>query len=257
MTRGSSPNEPVPIVLSEEGGIRYLHFGSPWIQGAMLVRAPNVIVIDYVARMMGWLMFLEPPRRILQLGLGAGALTRFSLANLHGSTVTAVECSAEVIDTARQWFALPREGPRLRVVHADAGEFLARNAGDSDRYGVIQVDLYDMHARGPVLDSVSFYRDCRAALAPAGVCVVNLFGRHGSYARNLARIGRAFQGRVLALPPTAAGNVVAFAFSGPPLSVGWRELRARASTLRNRYGLDAPSWVRALRAARPGEFLSI
>ena len=257
MTRGKSPNEAVPIVLSEEGGVRYLHFGSPWIQGAMLVRAPTVIVIDYVARMMGWLMFLEPPRQILQLGLGAGALTRFSLANLHGSAVTTVECSAEVIDTARQWFALPREGPRLRVVHADAGEFLTRIAGSGSEYGVIQVDLYDMHARGPVLDSVSFYRDCRAALAPAGVCVVNLFGRHASYARNLARIGRAFDGRVLALPPTAAGNVVAFAFSGPPLAVGWRELRARASTLRNRYGLDAPSWVRALRAGCSGEFLTV
>ena len=41
---------------------------------------------------------------------------------------------------------------------------------------MILADLYDTKARGPVLDDVPFYRDCRAALAPAGILVVNVFG---------------------------------------------------------------------------------
>ncbi|MCL4747089.1 MAG: spermidine synthase, partial [Burkholderiaceae bacterium] len=155
----------VAITLSEHDGIRFLHFGSPWVQGAMLLDAPEAIVIDYVARMMGWQLFLESPRRILQLGLGAGALTRYTRARVPGAQVTVVECSADVIATARHWFALPREGRMLRVVHADAAEFLAqqRNAlgkgeGEGEGYAVVQVDLYDTRARGPVLESVAFYR---------------------------------------------------------------------------------------------------
>ncbi len=184
----------VPITLSEEDGIRYLHFGSPWIQGAMRIGRPTELVLEYVRRMMGWMLFLDPPGKILQLGLGAGALTRFSLAHCPGSRVTAVDCSREVIDTARDWFALPVEDPRLRIVRGDARDFVERRE-EAGGYGVIQVDLYDMFARGPAIDSLRFYRACRAALAEPGICVINLFGAHESFAPNLRRIERAFDGQ--------------------------------------------------------------
>lgn len=246
---------PVPITLSEEGGVRFLHFGSPWVQGAMRIARPDELVLDYVRQMMGWLLFMEPPARILQLGLGAGSLTRFSLRHCPGSEVTAVELSEEVIDTAWQWFALPQAEPRLRVVRADALEFVER-APSRGRHGVIQVDLYDMHARGPAIESLRFYRACRESLAEPGICVVNLFGRHASFERNLRRIERAFEGRVLALPPIPEGNRVVFAFAGPRLAVRWSLLLARARLLRERLDLPAEDWVRALRA-RSGRSASL
>lgn len=236
----------VPITLSEEAGLRFLHFGSPWVQGAMRIARPDDLVLEYVRQMMGWLLFLEPPARILQLGLGAGSLTRFSLRHCPGSEVTAVDLSDEVIETARQWFALPRSHPHLRVVRSDALEFVER-APSRGRYGVIQVDLYDMHARGPAIESLRFYRACREALAEPGVCVINLFGRHASFERNLRRIERAFGGRVLALPAIPEGNRVVFAFAGPTMTVRWPLLQARARVLRRRLGLPAEDWVHALR----------
>ena len=33
------------IFYSEEDGFRYLHFGSPWIQGAMKVRRPYELFV--------------------------------------------------------------------------------------------------------------------------------------------------------------------------------------------------------------------
>lgn len=238
---------PTPITLSEEGGIRYLHFGTPWVQGAMRISNPESLVLDYVQQMMGWLLFVAPPARVLQLGLGAGSLTRFVLARCPASAVTVVECSEEVIDTARAWFALPGDGPRLRVRRADAGEFVAR-PGERGRYGIVQVDLYDMHARGPAIERAGFYRDCAAVLAEPGVCVVNLFGRHASYRRNLERIDRAFGGRVLELPALRVGNRVVLGFKGPPLAVEWSALEHRARVLRRVLGLPAHEWAQALRA---------
>ena len=76
--RGAGPQrDDTGITLSEEDGVRYLHFGSPWVQGAMRIARPWALEIDYVRDMMAWLLFLAPPGRILQLGLGAAALTKY------------------------------------------------------------------------------------------------------------------------------------------------------------------------------------
>lgn len=256
--RLEKPARDPPIALSEENGIRYLHFGTQWVQGAMIVRRPWEIAIEYVAQMMGWLMFLDPPARILQLGLGAGALTRWCWRKLPAAGVDVVEASAGVIRVARSQFALPADDARLAVHRADAARFVADAAGRGERWGVVQADLYDAAARGPVCDSLAFYRDCRAVLDPAGgVLAVNLFGEHASYAKNIARIRRAFEGRVLELPPVAAGNVVVFAFVGPPLSVSAGELSARAASVERGWRLPASGWARALldRSAEGGRLV--
>lgn len=239
------------ITLSEEAGVRYLHFGSPWVQGAMRIARPYALEIDYVRDMMAWLLFLAPPARILQLGLGAAALTKYCWRRFPGSQVTAVERSATVIASARRDFGLPPDDERLRVVRADAGEFVARRSGRG-RYGVVQVDLYDRRARGPVLDSIAFYRHCRQALAGSGVLVVNLFGEHESTLRSERHLAQVFDGRVLALPPVPAGNVVVLAFKGPPLRVAWPVLLRRAREL-ERLQLPARGWLDALRG-RQGRF---
>jgi len=243
---------PVPITLSESEGVRCLHFGTPWVQGAMLVGKPQVLVLEYIQRMMAWLLFLHPPAEILQLGLGAGSLTRLAHQRFRGSRVTVVEASRDVIDVCHASFALPPEDERLRLRCDDAGRFVARR-DVRGRFGVIQVDLYDAEARGPTCESLAFYEDCRRALADPGICVVNLFGRHASYRRNLARLSRAFEGRILALPAGAAGNIVVLAFKGPELAVSWPALRQRAAVIGGHFGWPTGQWVNAIRAARPGE----
>lgn len=245
MTRRSA-FEGVPITLSEEDGVRYLHFGTQWVQGAMDIRRPDRLLLSYVEQMMGWLLFLEPPARILQLGLGAGSLTRFCLRHCRASEITVVDNSVEVIETAHHWFALPREHPRLKVVRRDALDFL-EPAARRGRYGVIQVDLYDMHARGPAIETAAFYRLCVEALADPGIAVFNLFGEHQSTERNLARIRRAFGDRVLALPLNSAGNLVVLGFKGPALEVGWERLAARAERLQAKLRIPTIAWVKGLR----------
>jgi hypoxanthine-DNA glycosylase len=241
----------VPIVLSELDGVRYLHFGTPWVQGAMLVDEPDVLVLEYVQRMMAWLLFRAAPGDILQLGLGAGALTRFSRRRLRDTRVTVIEASRDVIDVCRGAFGLGPDDARLTVRCDDAAAFM-RRAASARSHDVIQVDLYDAQARGPTCDSLPFYRDCRRALREPGICVVNLFGRHRSYRSNLARLRSAFDGRLLELPGGTAGNRVVIAFAGPPLSVPWSVLHERAQVLQARLGLPAPAWVRALETTGGG-----
>ncbi len=238
------------ITLSEQGGVRYLHFGTDWVQGAMRLSRPFVIEIDYVRDMMAWLLFLESPQRILQLGLGAAALTKFCYRFCAPSRVEVVEIDPKVRDIARRWFALPPDDDRLEVTIADAHAFL-RAPGHQATYGVIQVDLYDREARGPVLDSVAFYRACRAALGQAGVMTVNLFGEDESFQRSRQNLRRAFGGRVVYLPALTEGNVVALAFSGPPLEICADALLRRADWLKSQLGLPATSWAKSLLGTSP------
>ncbi|MFT4103613.1 MAG: spermidine synthase [Burkholderiaceae bacterium] len=231
------------ITLSEEGGVRYLHFGSPWVQGAMRLSRPFALELDYVRQMMAWLLLMSPPGEILQLGLGAGSLTKFCHRYCPDSRVTCVERDPAVVGVARGAFGVPADDERLRIELADAAEYVRRPEARG-RHGVIQVDLYDRDAAGPVCDSLAFYRHCRAALAPVGVLVVNLFGQCGVLRPSLTRLSEVFDGRLIVLPSVPAGNTIVLALSGPPLAVPVHAVRDRARVIRRRYRLDASSWLR-------------
>jgi len=233
------------ITFSESDGIRYLHFGIEWVQGAMSLARPNDPVIPYIRQMMGWLLFLRAGQSILQLGLGAGALAKFCHARLPEARITAVDLSPRVIQACRTSFRLPADDARLSVVCDDGERFVRQSAPKS--YGVVQVDVYDALAQGPVLDSFEFYSACRTALTEPGIMVVNLFGTHDSFAKNEARIRRAFNDCVLRMPQLESGNVVLLGFRGPPFRMGWRALNARARLLSRKLGLEAPEWVAGLR----------
>ncbi len=238
-----------PVTFSEEDGVRYLHFGTEWIQGAMRLRNPHAIELEYAQQMMAWSLFLAAPQAIAQLGLGAAALTRFCHRHYPDARVTAVELNPSVIVAARAMFDLPPDDGTLAVVTADAGQWVADQA-QHGTLDALQVDLYDANARGPVLESEAFYAACRACLRQPGVLTVNLFGLHPSFARNMRGLEAAFEGRVVALPEVHEGNRVVLAFNGPPLAVAWTALRERAAVLARVLGLPASTWVDGLRAVR-------
>ncbi len=237
-------NEDGPT-LSESGGVRFLHFGSPWIQGAMQIRSPDRLYLAYTQQMMAWLLFLElePDQVICQLGLGAGSITRFLYRHLPNPLIV-VERSGAVINVCQQYFRLPA-GDRLEVFHGDAEQWVVDPANRCSA-SVLMVDLYDSQAQGPVCESLHFYRHCEKVLEPPGILSVNLFGSHESYERNLQRLAKVFGGRLLLLPPAEEGNQVVLAFKGPALQWEREALMERAEVLERTMGLPARRWARSL-----------
>jgi spermidine synthase len=242
--------EMAPATLSEFEGVRYLHLGTPWVQGAMRVRKPHVIELDYVQRMMVWMLFREGGRltkgHAVQLGLGSAAITRFCHRNLRMKT-TAVELNPTVIDACRIWFHLPADDARLTVLNMDAADYVADPAR-AETADVLNVDLYDHDAASPVLDDQSFYDACHRLLADGGVMTVNLFGRDASFEQSASRIAAAFGPHaVLLLRPTKEGNTVVVGVKN--LAFPDRDLlAARAENIETRFGLPARKWLRMIRA---------
>ena len=236
-----------PVTFSESGGIRYLHFGSELIQGAMRIRDPDEIYLEYNQQMMAWLLFLEtqPGMRVAQLGLGTGALTKFSHRYCPAVKNTVVELNAAVIVSARSMFFTPDDDRRLETIQMDAKTFVKRSQYRG-YFDAIQVDLYDAICDGPSASSLDFYHNCYKTLKSPGVLTVNLFSRHKSFDINLNNICAAFDNRVLLFPESHDCNVVAIAFKGPQLNVEWKEVSRRAKLINEKTGLPTKQWVRGL-----------
>jgi spermidine synthase len=243
-----APRKPrfAPVTLSEQDGVRYLHFGTEWVQGAMRIRKPDWPELEYAQQMMAWMLFVDAPRSIAQLGLGAATLTKFSYRQFPDATITAVELNPSVIAICQSMFKLPPEDERLRVLDMDAMDFVLDPA-NIDAFDVLQCDLYDATARGPVLDTPEFYQACNACLNDGGVMTVNLFGDHPSYAKNIKAMRFAFA-HVICLPEVHDGNVVALCFKTQP-DLDPERLAARAAAIVAATKLPAKSWVKGIAAA--------
>jgi len=242
------------VNFSEEGPIRHLHLGSEWIQGSMLVDAPTVLVHEYIQRMMAWLLFIDPStvgqRQAVQLGLGAGSLTKFCHKVLRMKKTTAIELNPQVLHACRGWFNLPADNARMQVVLADAAQEIRQPqwAGSVD---ALQVDLYDEEAAAPVLDSPDFYADCRAMLTEEGCMTVNLFGRVSSFQGSVDRIAEAFgHDAVWAFKATREGNTVVMA-QRTPSRPKRNVLAERADFIAATWGLPADKWVRVFKPVAP------
>ena len=68
-------------------------------------------------------------------------------------------------------------------------------------------------------------------IAADGLLAVNMFGELRGFKTQLQRLQKAFDGRVLALPPCPSGNVVAFATAGEVVEVPAELLHERATAL--------------------------
>ena len=235
--------------ISEHQGVRFLHLGTPWVQGAMSIREPRLVVLEYVQRMMAWMLWRPSDElcngHAVQLGLGAAAITRFTHQRLRMQT-TAVELNPKVIAACRHWFRLPEDDQRLSVLNADAEHWVA-DTGNLQSAQVLSVDLYDHDAAAPVLDDEGFYAACRGVLADGGLMSVNLFGEASSFEESARHITHAFgREQVWSLRPTKEGNTIVIAARG--VEVASRdELSARAANIERRFGLPARKWLRMVR----------
>lgn len=226
------------IDISEEAGVRYLHFGSDWVQGAMRIARPWSLELDYTREMMTALL-LRPeqnwPRKVLQIGLGAASVTKFLCRHRPDCKITVVEIDPAVVPTAYQYFKLPDDPHRIHIEIADGADFVIANKG---KYDLILVDGFDSNARAGRLDSLPFYLDCKSRLTRDGIMAVNLLSRSRKFKASVQRLGEAFDGRALAFPSCDSGNAIAFACTGHAVEQTLDELKANARELKTTSGLN-------------------
>ena len=225
------------IDISEEAGVRYLHFGSSWVQGAMRIARPFALELDYTREMMVPLLLRDAdwPRTVLQIGLGAASVTKFLYRYRPQARITVIEIEPRVAAAARQFFKLPEDEQRIDLRYGDGADFVIESR---QHYDLILVDGFDADAHTGRLDTLPFYLDCRTRLADEGLLCVNLLSRRKDFRHSVARLEAAFEGHAIAFPSCDSGNAIALgaldAVPGPTLD----ELKLAAKSLKQETGLN-------------------
>jgi spermidine synthase len=221
------------VDISEEAGVRYLHFGSDWVQGAMRIARPWSLELAYTREMMAGLLLRDAPhwpRSALLVGLGAGSLAKFIYRNFPDCRSTVVEIN-----------------PQVELI-GDGADYML--AGER-RFDYILVDGFDADARAGALDTLPFYQACRARLSDHSLFCVNLLGRNKGFAGSVERIQAAFDGRTAVFPSCDSGNTIAFATAGDPVEITLEAMRENALRLKKASGLDLLPTVSRLQLAHP------
>lgn len=201
------------IDISEKAGVRFLHFSSDWVQGAMRIARPYALELDYTREMMLPLLLRDEnwPRRVLLIGLGAASQLKFLWRHRPEAKLTVVEINPKIPAAARQFFKLPDDPDRVRIHIADGADFIMES---KKRYDLILVDGFDAEARANRLDSLPFYLNCATRLKEDGILCVNLLSRRLDFSTSIGHLRTAFDENVLAFPSSDTGNTVAIATNG-------------------------------------------
>lgn len=228
------------VEVSEERGVRALHLGGSAIQSAIRLSRPDELELHYTRAMMAFLLFEPAPRDIAMIGLGGGSIARFVNARMPESRMTAVEINPLVLAAARSQFGLPTECERLTIELEDGAKWVPAHPDCAD---VLLLDAFDDGKSVKALATQAYYEACRKSLRSRGIMVVNFIAEERGFGTYLARIEKAFDGRVLRLPAQDRVNMIVLAFKGGPTRVAIESLKASARTLKRRHGLPFDRFV--------------
>lgn len=206
-SQAASPD--APLVRTQDGR-RTLEFTPGDIQSEMLLARPDALVLAYAKAMMSFALFVPRPRHIVMVGLGGGSLAKFCHRHFPQARITVIELRRDVI-ALREQFRVPPDGPRFRVLHADAVHAIAAMRASAD---VLLVDGFDADGLPPDLGSAGFYAACHRALADGGVMAANIFSYDPAHDLMRARLRLAFDDQVCWFDGVAGNNHIFFAAKG-------------------------------------------
>ncbi len=215
-----------PFVF-EEDDTRALHFDRDTIQSVMLKSDPDMLVLSYTRKMMGFLLFKPDPERIAMIGLGGGSLAKYCAKYLPEAHFTAIEINPKVI-AIRDKFHIPVDSKKFRILEADGAEYVANKTAKVD---VLLIDGFDKHGQPGKLSSAGFYDNCYAKLNEGGVMAVNLHGSNSKFGTFTSHIRDSFNNKVVVVDCGMDTNKIVFAFKGMDFPLSHEMLFERVNKL--------------------------
>ena len=202
------------VEIIDNGDERSLYFGGNVLQSAMSLSVPHRLVLSYTRFMMAALLFVNPPKRTLLVGVGAGSLIRFLHYYFPTCIIDGVDYSSAILKLAHGYFNLP-EAEQINLYCDDGNRFFDRKA--ASEYDLILIDAFDQQGMAPSIYCRDFYNQCRTHLTSSGIISLNMWsGDEEKMDRVRRELKQTFQS-CLTLPVPERGNIICIAAEEPGL----------------------------------------
>lgn len=238
----NSEDEHGPIYVYQTRTSRILSFDGVVEQSCMNLNDINGLVHRYTQAMMTGLFFIPTANTATIMGLGAGSMAKCLLNSFDELEVHAVEYRADVASAAKRFFHLT-EDERLHIHINDAVTYMKNNSIKSD---IIFSDLYNTHGMEPRQIQLSYLRNCRKALKPQGVLVLNLW--HQDF-RSTAEIedllSHEFENRLLSFE-VEGGNTIVLAFKNSIPAIKRNTLLEQGKLFQNQMNIPIERYAKIL-----------
>lgn len=218
---------------------RSLYLGLTYVQSVMSLTEPDVLSLRYTEMMASFLLFNPTPRYIAILGLGGGSLAKFCFHSLPDATVDVIEIDPDVI-SLREYFHIPEDQERFRVIQGDAADYVAKAEESID---VLLADAFDADGLASSLSAQAFLLTAYNSLKKSGILVMNLAGEETRYTDLIEQAVDMFDGQIIVVPVHDDENQILFAFKQKAFEPNWTKLTRRARELKSRFNIDFPQFV--------------
>ncbi len=141
------------------------------IQSVININRPYQLVMENLRYLMGILLFIAKPRKILLLGVGGGSLVHFIRHYLPQAHLTGVEHNQELLDIAHTHLNLPQPSRKLEYIIADARDYLTRC---ETSYDLILLDIFNDGQSPAWLLNKPTTRLLKSCLSDRGAVAYNL-----------------------------------------------------------------------------------
>jgi len=202
--------------IKQQGDILQLVFSAEpdAIQSAINLQQPHQLVMKNLQYLMGILLFIPPPQKILLLGVGAGSLIQFYRHYLPQSHITAVDYDESILRLAQQKMLLPQASDRLQYEVQDARQFVQQT---TQQYDLIVLDIFEGSQTPTWLINEQFSRRLQECLDRQGALAYNLLIQSGTAYQNFHhRLARIFRSQTLQLDIEDFENRLLYAFNFCP-----------------------------------------
>ena len=193
------------IVLKKADVISFKRMENGATVSAIDLASPARQVISYTRYLFAPVLFHPAPQRVLNVGLGAGAINRLFTKIFPDTLLVSVEIDPMIVEVAAEYTGFV-ESPNNRVVIQDGRVFLRR---DKRKWDWIIIDAFVKRSQiPPHLTTLEFYRLVSDRLTDRGIMAINLHSGSRLFDSQAATLRAAFR-QVLFFRVGKRGNVIA------------------------------------------------
>lgn len=242
------------IRVRQKGQTRHLLFvsdsGREGLQSSLDLDNPGELQLPYSRWIFSTLLFKNPQKQVLIIGLGGGGMVRFIETHLPETRVDVVEIDPAVVAIAGTYFGVSSK-PGINLITEDAFTFIPKA---ETRYDVIYMDAFlrpsvDRDASGLTarLKTEAFLEQLQQLLTPGGLIACNLVQNRKATSGDLIAIDHTFAD-VLSCKVPGSGNLLVIA-GDKIVQKGGNNWISRAEALEKNHssGLPFITFARALK----------